>query len=179
MSRGKGSATADDWGSPGPDESTPGLRAYTRVALVVLVVVLAGCIAGTPITQNTETSEVCIERGGAPPSCLVEEHPTDLLASNQAEKTYNVSVRITRNDSTVVFSRNVTLHPDDSFTLEDVIDAPGSYVIHATTDAGTSDLLAQTVEKRWRGEDHIREWIVEITEGGEIDVRRYATHAYH
>lgn len=176
MSRGRGSATADDRANPVPDESSLGVRPYARVALVVLVVVLAGCIAGTPITQNTE---VCIEREGFPPNCLVEEHPPDLLASNQAEKTYNVSVRITRNDSTVVFSRNVTLHPGERLTLEDIIDSPGSYVINATTDAGTDDRLPQTVGERWRGEDHIREWIVEISEGGEIDVRRYATHAYH
>lgn len=158
------------------------MRPHARVAVCILLIILAGCTAGGPVSQETETETVCIEAEDANPApkCLVEEHPPDFLVNSHADKAHDVSVRITRNDSTVVFSRNVTISPHGpSATWEDVIDSPGSYVINATTDAGTSDRLAQTVERRWRGEDPVHKWILEISEGGDIDVRNYATHYYH
>jgi len=176
-----GSETADDRLNRVRDVSHLGLGSYARVAVCILLIVLAGCTAGVPISQETETKKVCIEDDGPPPRCLVEEHPPDLLVSSHSETPVTVSVRITRNDSAVVFSRNTTLggYHDSTVTWEDVMDSPGFYVINATTDAGASDSLNQTVGKRWDGKDPVAGWILEISEGGDVDVRRHATHYFH
>lgn len=150
-----------------------------RPALCVLLVVLAGCVGGGfPISQDVErettSTEICLpETRGDPaiPRCLVEKRPPNLEYRNLDNKEHNLSVRITRNDSTVVFSRNRTVQPDFTDGWDDVIDSPGTYTITATVDNESTATYTVDLDRRWTG-DGEAEWEIRISSGGNVEIQK-------
>lgn len=153
---------------------------------VVVFFIFSGCVGGVSTDndgdQSNASDEVCYTdntRGDPKPTrCLVEEKPPDLLVENRHDEAHDVTVRIIIN-STVTYSANTSLaassdHPTRQI-LEDVIQTPGEYTIQGTIGSNTSDYHTESLDERYV-ETANEQWIIGITEDGEIVVDRIRSH---
>jgi hypothetical protein len=154
-----------------------------RSFLCALLILSAGCLGGSPSSQSTtdtvesETPD-CLtpENGnGASPQCLIEEYPPGLQYANFDSESHNLSVRITRNNSTVVFSRNATVQPGsaenpDFVRWYNVVDSSGTYTITATIDNSSTASLTRTFDERYRGSGG-PEWQISILPNGTVELK--------
>jgi hypothetical protein len=87
------------------------------------------------------------------------------------DEAYDLSVRVTRNDSTVVFARNRTVRASATGSFEDVIDSPGTYTITTTVENGSTATYTATLDGRYSGTGE-PEWEIRISGDGDVRIRR-------
>lgn len=150
------------------------LRPSIRTILCVILVVLGGCLAGgAGQSPSSTTTPICKTVGAGDPKstmCLVAERPPDIEYQNLHSKSHSLSVRIIRDNSTVVFSDTVEIEGRVGETVQkgvwkNVLDTPGTYTIKAIVNNTQTDTVVWTVDKRYDGEGNV-DWIVAIQETG-------------
>ncbi len=161
------------------------LRPSIRMQLcLVLVVVLSGCLGGVGPSETEPTEETPEPYPGctnlypdtdpATFQCPISEYPPDIHYINRGTEQHTLSTRITRANGSTVFSEAVTLYAystdlSSSGSWDDVIDSPGEYTIHATIDNSTTETAQWNVSEQYLGIG-LTEWIIQITETGELEV---------
>lgn len=155
-----------------------------RALIFTVLVISAGCVGTNPNSRsNANTTETatpdCLppENGnGGISRCLIEEYPPDLQYANFDSVSYNLSVRITRNDSTVVFSRNASVQSGSEenpnfIRWYNVIDSSGTYSLTATVDNSSTATLTRTFDNRYGGAGG-PEWQISILPNGTVELRQ-------
>jgi hypothetical protein len=126
-----------------------------------------------PGEETVNGTAVCLYPNYDPgtPSCLVAERPPDVWVHNRGNETRNVTFRVVRNGSTIVFEETATAYPGTGPIFVDVLSRPGNYTLNASLNGRVKDVDQWRVGERYVGRGE-REWDVLILDGPEIKLEQ-------
>jgi len=105
------------------------------------------------------------------PECSITEQPADLGIRNFHAEQRTLTVRVERNNSTVLLSKTATVPSNATRTFSNVFDRPGTYRINAIVDDDLVQSETLQIGRRYEGQGGV-EWEVVIDRSGGIVIRR-------
>lgn len=151
--------------------------------LCLLVIAVTGCLGSTgpgsqdgyemePGEETVNGTPVCLYPNVDPaiPDCLVTERPPDVRYENRHVQRVNLTLRVVRNGSTVIFEDTVTDVPKGGGGVwEDVFARPGNYTLAATLNGSKTDRTSMSIGRRYRGSGGA-EYFVRVLKDGRLVV---------